>query len=286
MIVAIAVLCFINGFAIWFYYARTKRMLGKYRNVVDGAFLRIETRLERGAHEFEKNKDETLTWAIMTTFDRKEMTAGTIRTLRVHEPNLPLLVVDNGSRDGTREMLMGMLRDGIIQKLVCNRHAEVPQWQKSFAVSQGMKLLALELPAYFVWLDDDLEVTRPFVNDGIALLEALKPERVKVLNMTDNEVEEHNHPTIKRVTVPLPGRTEEVKIRRTFNGQFDLFSVELLTEFGYPPVAEGINEWGAEDWYYSRRLVNRDYRAAVFVAANHLGLKASKREEIELQIGG
>ncbi|MFI5202709.1 MAG: glycosyltransferase, partial [Candidatus Kapaibacterium sp.] len=204
--------------------------------------------------------------------------------LRKHEPKLPILVIDNGSKDGTPEALTQMLLDGRIQKVLFNTHEDVPQWQKAFALKQGLKLLAMEYPAYIVWLDDDLEVTRPFVKEGIALLDALQRIKVKVINMTDNEEEERNHPTIERVNVTLFGVVEEIKIRPTFNGQFNICPAEFFRELGYPPIAEGISELAGEDWFYSRQLQNKGYRVAVFPAAKHIGFTNSKRIEIEKRL--
>jgi|GEM_PF-536456 GT2 family glycosyltransferase len=293
VIILLAFLALLNGAAFWLYYRRTKRLLFRYRESVnqkselltqhlDATFRRIESRLVHGRSDFENTTGDPSTWAVMFTYDRKGMAIRAIETLRQFEPALPLLVIDNGSKDGTPEMLTQMLRQGTIQKVLFNTHEDVPQWQKSFALKQALKLLAMENPLYLVWLDDDLEITRPFVKEGIALLDTLREERVKVINMTDSEVEERNHPTIKRVRVERFGISEEIKIRPTFNGQINLFSTEFFREAGYPPIAEGITDWGLEDWFYSRRLIDLDYRAAVFVAAVHHGT-ISKREEKALQ---
>ncbi|HET6402067.1 MAG TPA: glycosyltransferase [Candidatus Kapabacteria bacterium] len=282
VIVLLSLLVVLNVVTFVLSYKRTKRLFLRYCEPInqrlDGAFRRIESRLVHGVSDFENTAGTHSTWAVMFTYDRKEMAAHTLKTLRKYEPGLPILVIDNGSKDGTPEMLTQMLREGTIQKALFNTHEDVPQWQKSFALKQALKLLAMEYPSYLVWLDDDLEITRPFLAEGIALLDTLRDERVKVINMTDSEVEERNHPTIKRVPIMVSGVSEEIKLRPTFNGQFDLFSTEFFREAGYPPIAEGITDWGVEDWFYSRRLAALDYRAAVYVAAIHLGV-ISKREE-------
>ncbi len=287
--IAFLILAAVNVAAFLLYNIRTKKLLSKYRRElkkeVDGVFRRIESRLVNDVPDFENIAGGSSTWGVMFTFDRKEMTAHTIRTLREHEPELPLLVVDNGSTDGTAEMLTHMHREGKLQKVLLNRHNDVPQWQKAFALKQALKILAMEFPAYIVWLDDDLEIIRPFVKEAIGLFDALRDQKVKVINMTDDEIEERNHPTIKKVNVMVDGLSEEIKIRATFNGQFNIIPTGFFHETGYPPIAEGISELASEDWFYSRQCQIRGYHVAVFQAANHLGVgKNSKRVEIERRI--
>ena len=275
-----------NVVAFLFYYRRTKRLLYRFSDLVnlkvDGTFKRVEARLIHRVPDFENTAGSP--WAVMFTYDRKEMAVHTLETLKKYEPQLPVLVIDNGSKDGTPEVITQMLLDGRIQKVLLNTHEDVPQWQKAFALKQALKLLALEHPSHIVWLDDDLEVTRPFVKEGIELIEELKNKRVKVINMTDNEEEERNHPTIERIIVTVCGVAQEIKIRQTFNGQFNICSAEFFREFGYPPITEGISELAGEDWFYSRQLQNNDYRVAVFPAANHVGFTNSKRIEIEKRL--
>lgn len=271
--------------AAWFYYKRTKRLLHRNREEMQAfvaeAFTRIETRLVHGISEFKKMSSSGLTWAIVFTYNRKALTLRTLETLRRHEPDLPVLVIDNGSTDGTRELLSDLLEKQLITKVLFNRHEDIPQWQKSFAINQALKLLALETPSYIVWMDDDLEIERPFVKDAIALLNLLKPKRVRVINMTDNAIEEKNHPTIERISAQLPSGKHEIKIRATFNGQFDFYASDFFAELGPPPIGQGFHQWGVEDWYYSRRIQAADYRAAVYVAATHVGYGQSKREEMQ-----
>jgi GT2 family glycosyltransferase len=282
--IALCALTIVSVLVFLLYYKRTKRLLYRYSDLVnhkvDGAFRQIEARLVHGLPDFEKITGRP--WAVMFTYDRKEMAMRTLETLREHEPDLSMLVIDNGSTDGTVEALTKMLREGSIQKVLFNTHVDVPQWQKAFALRQALKLLAMEYPSHIIWLDDDIEITGPFVREGIALLYELRNEKVKVINMTDDEIEERNHPTIKYVPVNILGETEDIKIRATFNGQFNIMSAEFFVEFGYPPISEGMNEWAFEDWFYSRQLQNKGYRAAVFKCANHHGAGAnSKRIEIE-----
>ncbi len=258
--IILAILALLNIMAFLLYYKRTKRILFRYqdfaRNENEKVIRRIESRLIHSAPDFENSGGVHSTWAVMFTFDRKALAIRTVETLRKFEPELPLLVVDNGSSDGTPEALTQMLREGRIQKVLLNTHTDVPQWQKSFAFRQALKLLAMEYPSYIVWLDDDLEIIRPFLREGISLLEVLQQEKVKVINMTDNEEEERNHPTIKRLNIEVCGRAEVIKVRPTFNGQFNIVSTEFFREFGFPPIAEGISELAGEDWFYSRQLQN------------------------------
>jgi glycosyltransferase involved in cell wall biosynthesis len=283
--IALWLLTFAVLSAAWFYYRRTKRLLNRSREImqhtVDDAFLRIENRMVHALPEWKQKPDGKKVWSIIFTYDRRDMLQRTIMSLRQHEPSIPILAIDNGSTDGTCALLAGLLETGQIDKVLFNRHNDVPQWQKSFNINQALKLLSLESPDYIAWLDDDLAVTRPFAETAIELLEILKPEHVKVISMTDNELEESHHPTIKRIEVDLAHEKLEIKIRRTFNGQFNLFASSFFRELGPPPIGEGIRNFAGEDWYYSRRLQALDYRAAVFIAADHVGRERSKREEME-----
>ena len=285
-IVLIGVLV-VNIASAIFYYKRTKRLFRKYSDQFDMTFGTLETRMVRGAPDFEYIVDsvapEKKCWVVMCSYNRNPIAFHTLETLRVHEPHLPILVIDNGSSDGSREILTRMLEEKKIDKLLFNDHDQVPQWQKSFALTQAFKLLSLELPRYIVWIDDDVEVIKPFLKDAITVLHELESEKVKVISMTDNEIEESYHPTIRRMQIPLMAGMEEVKLRSTFNGQFDCISSDFLKELGYPPIGAGINNYAIEDWYYSRLLQARGYRAACFVAGIHLGNK-SMREEKEREI--
>ncbi len=269
----------------WFYYRRTKRLLNRSREFmqhsVDNAFIRIENRLVHGVQEFHQNPEGRNIWAIVFSYDRKSLTERAIESLHLHEPALPILAIDNGSTDGTCELLVEKLNKRYINKVLLNRHNEVPQWQKSFAINQALRLLAMESPDYIVWMDDDTTVQRPFLDDAITLLHALQSDNVRVISMTDDEIEERNHPTIKQVHIELPNGMADVKIRASFNGQFNLFSSNFFREFGMPPIGEGIRNYAGEDWYYSRRLQSMDYHAAVFPCGIHAGAMQSKREEIE-----
>lgn len=280
----LAVLAFLNIAAFLLYNYRTQRLLNKYKNFTRGeietTFRRIETRIIRGAADFQEADHPSKAWAVMFTRDRHSLAMHTLQSLRLHEPALPILVIDNGSSDGTHETLLKMMEKKELQKLLFNTHSDVPQWQKSFAIAQALKLLALERPQWIVWLDDDLEITRPFLQNAISAYAQLTQENVKVITLMDDSDQEQNHPTRKRVLLQLPGGTEDIKLRDTFNGAFNLFAADFFREFGYPPIAEGINELGSEDWFYSRQLQSRGYRAAVLPSANHLGTHNSKRIEM------
>ncbi|MDP4200192.1 MAG: glycosyltransferase [Bacteroidota bacterium] len=271
----------LNVGAFWLYQKRTHRLFHKQRKLILDSFGRIESRMARAAPEFEPAADGAGVWAIMVSFNRGDTGRRTIESLRKHEPDLPILVVDNGSTDGTRERLLEMLEHGVIQKLLLNTHEQVPQWQKSFALVQALKVLSLERLRYLVFLDDDVDVTRPFILDATTLLEELASEHVKVVNMTDDAEEEYNHPTIKRIPVRLSRGMEEIKIRASFNGQFNFLNADFFHELGYPPIAEGISELSGEDSYYSRLLKVKGYQVAVLPAARHLGAEASLREVVE-----
>lgn len=270
----------LNAGAFWLYQKRTHRLFNKQRKLILDSFGRIESRMVRAATEFDSDATHGV-WAILFSYNRSDLARRTIESLRKHEPTLPILVVDNGSDAATRDMLQAMMSNGTIQKLLLNTHEQVPQWQKSFALVQALKLFSLERPRHIVWIDNDIDVTRPFLADAAQILEELAQEHVKVINLTDDTEEEHNHPTIKHVPVKLSHGVEEIKICASFNGQFVFVNASFFAELGYPQLAEGINDLSVEDWYYSRLLEARAYRAAVLPAALHMGANVSSREAVE-----
>ncbi len=273
----------LNIAAFLYFYKRTRRILFRSRDFtreeVEKMFRRIENRLTWQAEEFHYRDGPIEAWAVMFTRDRLPLAMRTLQTLREHEPELPVLVIDNGSSDGTAEALAALHTTGRIQKLLLNNHADVPQWQKSFAVAQSLKLLALQRPKWIVWLDDDLEITRPFLKNGITLLERLEVGHIKVVTLMDDEDQTRNHPALRYEPVELTSGAETIKIRTSFNGAFNLFPASFFQELGYPPIAEGIDELGSEDWFYSRQMQSRGYLAAVLPSATHVG-KRSKRVEM------
>lgn len=275
----VALIVVINAATFWLFYKRTNRLLFRYRRELTNAFTSIETRLARGAEDLSAENAHGV-WAVMFSYNRGEMARRTIESLRRHEPNLPLLVIDNGSTNGTQEMLLGLQKTGVIQKLLLNTWSDVPQWQKCFALAQALKMLSLERPSHFIWLDDDLEVTKPFLAKGLELLEKLRNESVRLISFVDDGRQEYVHGTLKTLPVQLDGTSQPIKLRKSFNGNIILVAMEFFEELGYPPVAEGINDLAVEDWYYSRRMEAHGYLAAVYPAVSHIGDR-SEREALD-----
>jgi hypothetical protein len=278
----IALLIFVvNGLVFWLYYARTKRIIWRIResdvDLFKQLLSKVEHRLAKPLPYYDDSKTETNVWAVVFTYQRADLVKRTLESLRRNEPTLKILVVDNGSDIDTQRELLGLHSGGAFNKLLLNRHEDVPQWQKGFAFHQAVNLLAVERPSHLFFLDDDVEVRKPFLQSALSILQELTHKRVGVLSLLTDEEQNKHHPTLERITV----QGHEVQIKPTFNGAFFIASMETLNDLGMPPIAEGSNRWAAEDWYFSRRLMALDLRAGCLDMADHLGHGDSVRMRME-----
>ena len=208
----------------------------------------IEKRLVKGLSTTTNGKDAT--WLIICTFNRESYLEKTIKSIKEHEPLIKILVIDNGSEDSTPTKLVQWKNEGLVNKVLLNNYEEVPQWQKSFALSQGIRMLQLEEYEYLTWIDDDIEVIAPFLKFSKQVLKHPDALDVKIVNLLTDDTQESIHPTEK--TIQVLG--ESVSIKKSLNGAFVFFKKSLLSEIGLPPTGEGINDVAVEDWYYSRLL--------------------------------
>ncbi|MFH0919399.1 MAG: glycosyltransferase family A protein [Fibrobacterota bacterium] len=237
---------------------------------------RIEARAAKPFQEFAR-EGELRDWIIVPTYNRLPMLTVLLSDIRKHEPSAAVLVVDSGSNDGTAEFLARALVGGQIQKALFNRQADVPQWRKAFALQQAFRLLALEPVRSLTWIDDDMQLQRPWILLSLSLLDALQGEQVRLVNLLVDEVQNHNHPVLE--TRQIEGET--VYLKASFNGTFVCFRPALLAEAGLPPVGEGISIASVEDWYYSRIFKARGWKVAALNASKHLGYGQSHREAEE-----
>ncbi|MBM3464079.1 MAG: glycosyltransferase family 2 protein [Armatimonadetes bacterium] len=216
---------------------------------------------------------------VVFSYQRKEMLAQTIADLKTHEPALRILVVDNGSTDGTQDMLAAMLGDGRVDKLLLNRHEQVPQWQKGFALAQALGLLSLEPMDYLAWIDDDMRVNRPFVRSCANVLEKLQARKVRLVSLLVDDMQSRSHPPLETLVLD----EIEVQIKESFNGAFVFAPVAFFAEFGLPPMGQGVNDVCIEDSYYSRLLQASGGLVAAIDASTHLGYRQSHRRPINVR---
>lgn len=274
----------------WFVYAdvrkihkRTKRIIDSHEesyrlklNAIEDYVSKIEKRMVRPFEDFKETNHEKV-WLVIFTLNRKDLLLNTIASIRKHEPDVKILVVDNGSTDGAQQELMTLLNQGTIDKLIVNRKDSVPQWQKSFNIHQAFKMLSVEELDYIAWVDDDMEVTRPWVKIAIQTLDKLKDKSVKLVSLSVDEIQEAVHPTLE--TLSVEGTL--VRIKGSFNGAFVFMPVSLLKQIGLPPIREGITAAAVEDWYYTRLFRAENWKVAAIDACIHLGYKQSTRENVE-----
>ncbi len=237
-------------------------------------FSRLEERMSRPLDGF-SYKPGTV-WAVVFTYNRQELLRQALHSLRAAEPSLKIVVVDNGSSDGTQAALVDMHSEGIVDKLLLNRHEDVPQWQKSYNMHQVFRLLTMEECEAVVWMDDDVRVRRPFLEAARAIVEKLGSRDVAVVSMLTDAEQNYYHPTEQEETVD----GIHVRIKSTFNGAFVFFPVLLLRSFGLPPIREGNDELASEDWYYSRMLQTKGLKVAAVDFSDHLGMNDSMRKKM------
>lgn len=256
---------------------RQKREATRQLREVQKMLGAVELRLARPRVEFHPSPGGDLVWITCFTLNRAAMLERTVRSLKRHEPTARLLVIDNGSTDGTPELLLGLQREGLVDKLLLNRKEDVPQWMKCFNLHQAFRLLAAEDVDLLGWIDDDMEVHAPWKALTLGLLRELPGQRVEAVALCRDAMQDKIHPPLQ--VLPFQGR--EVALKATVNGQFVVMPAAVVRELGLPPVREGINDYGVEDWYYSRLLQARDTRCAAADCAIHHGYQASIRVALD-----
>lgn len=262
------------------YYIRTKKLLYKLANMQKKEYyylLDMVTKIERRCSvpvEDFRLTEQLEDWAVVISYNRPDLLRTTVTTIKKNEPNIKLLLIDNGSKSDTIQEIMKLKNEGLISKLILNRHEEVPQWQKSFAISQALKLLTLESVDTITFADDDIQVLNPWLQDSKELYQEYSD--VKLICLMHDEMQNATHTTeeIRRY------KTEDVLIKNSFNGAFFLLRRQEMQELGYPPINEGISDASVEDWYYTRQLQTRNWKVATINRCLHLGYNTSIRESL------
>lgn len=267
----------VNAMCIGLLFIRLKRDIVKKALKSHDKCVEYISKIEkRMAKPFTEFSGSGKNWAVITTINRKEHLKRTIDSIIKHEPQVHILVVDNGSTDGTYEYLIDTLNRGDIDKVLFNRENTIPQWQKAFSMTQALKLLSIEEVSYITHLDDDIEITKPWVNDAINIMRSLTDKNVKLINLLVDDIQERVHPTLETVAVG----DIDVRIKQSFNGAFFFVTASIYKEIGLPPIGEGTGDASAEDWYYSRRFQANDWKVAVVDYSKHLGYKTSVRTSL------
>lgn len=273
-------LAFISIVSFLIYYKRTKRLLYKqilivkkdYENIFD-IISKIERRTASPIDEFNADEDGA-DWVVIISYNRPYFLKITVESLRKYEPNVKVVIVDNGSEQETVDEIMRLQRRNLVNKVLLNKNEEVPQWQKSFAIVQAVKLLSMESVSSITIADDDIEVTQAWIEDANEILKQM--EDIKLICLMEDEIQNICHPTEALRNY----NSKAIRIKNSFNGAFFYLKVDVLKELGYPPIREGITDAGVEDWYYTRQLKARNWKVATLNCCNHLGYENSVREKV------
>jgi GT2 family glycosyltransferase len=105
--------------------------------------------------------------AVVINYRTPGLTRRLVETLRNHYPNLPLLLIDNGSKDESAEILRGYCENGEgLTKLVSNDY----NLHHGPAMDQAVKLVERE---FILFLDSDCEIVKGgFVEEMIRCADA------------------------------------------------------------------------------------------------------------------
>lgn len=236
------------------------------------ALSSIETRLR---YQSELARPGNIDFVILTTRDRAQLFDATVRSIKKHEPYAKIVVVDVGSNDDTARVINSLFVEGHIHLSIRHQVDTVPQWQKGYAIHEAWRLCALMDPLSITVIDDDMLVTQPFISKCVHLCAA--DSRVKVVALHRDQLQERNHPSKDQMRFD----DQTFMLGKTFNGAAFYMPFETLRQWGPPPVDEGINDYGVEDWYYSRALHEPDSFAAFLSCVSEQANVVSLREAEE-----
>jgi len=216
-----------------------------------------------------------ITYILVTVRGRPEFTERCVRALLTNSyGDQRLVVVDNGSRDATLDVLYRVFRRGDIHRLICNKVDTIPQWEKSYAICQAVHSLRMDHHDYFAWVDNDVEVKPGWLKVAQIVLNARTD--VQVVSMHNDSRQEKFHPT--REIIKVDGI--DVRMKDTANGAAWVMRKEFFDMYGLPPTGLGITEDGTEDWYYSKVMHERKIPFAVVGGySEHLGYERSLKKQ-------
>jgi len=238
---------------------------------------KIESRISKPFQDFHNKQGEAYNWAVVTSYNRYKDLENTLLSIRRYEPKIKILVIDNGSEKNTIDLLYRFQKQNLIDKLLLNTNKDVPQWQKSFSMAQAMKLLSLEnIQSGITWIDDDMIIKKPWIHISESIIENFSKEKIKIVTCHNDQVQEKIHPTEQIISF----KGYSIHLKSSFNGSFFYTPISFLSTAGLPPFSEGYSEASVEDWYYSRRLMEKGWKVATIDCADHIGYDISHREKL------
>jgi hypothetical protein len=291
LIILVNILTLIVTFFI--FYKRSKKLIYKYfdkSKKENQEFIKyvgnIENRLKKEIkvdkillqtnNNLKNNNSEN--WALIVSFNRGELIKNLISDIKKFEKDIKIIVIDNGSKSDTINILTEMKLNFLIDLLILNTNNLTPQWQKSYAIYQGIELLKMREIYTLTIFDDDINVQSNWINSAKVILDTNKD--IKIANFMNDDEQEKVHKTIEVREVNSNGTLIKFKVKETFNGAFFCLEFSTLLQMGYPPIAEGISDSSVEDWYYSRILKSNNWLIASLDHSKHLGYDNSIRESI------
>ena len=282
ILISVILILIINFITSRYFYDKSKLFFKKSNQKLKNdltVFLgKIERQLVSPFKEF-KSSDSNKSWTIVFTYNRKTSLLQTLEDITRYEPETKIMVIDNGSSDGTRSTLTEFLSNGKIHRILLNEKESVPQWQKCFNIQQALRLLSIEEVSYITWIDDDIQIKAPWINMSTLILKEQPYKNIKVVNLLTDDIQEKAHPTLETINF----QNTQIKIKSSMNGAFVFVPVSFFEEFGLPPIREGINDASVEDWYYSRLLQASEYKVAAIDNSTHAHYNDSSRGRAQTQ---
>lgn len=249
---------------------RNKNSLKKTSHIND-IIEKLEYRFRNKQPCLTSNSDG-VDWVAVINFQRAHLLKTTLMTLKQHEPNIKILVIDNGSDQQTTTALHQLFQEKKIDKLILNHHADIQQWQKSFSMHQAVNLLRSESVNSISFIDNDIEVTQPWLKAANKILR--NNSDIAIVNLMRNTHEDKIHPPIASLN-----QHPEAVIKQSFNGAFFLVKLEFFKEYGLPPINEGISNASVEDWFYSRMIKQDNKVSACLNCANIIDTPSIRKQK-------
>lgn len=197
-------------------------------------------------------------WVIVINYQRLAALQKTIASIQHHQPQAKILVVDNGSEPAVTQNILKMHHGQKIHKIIFNQHADTPQWQKSFAIGQAVNLLRQHTVRSITCMDNDVLATSAWIEHDLKLLQQ-EADLVLVTHIS-NHRENKQHPAQGKIA------QSAAVYKQSFNGAFFLVTPDFFQHYGLPPIHEGKQDTGYEDWYYSRLIHTDNKRIASYGA--------------------